>query len=135
MKLDLMVPSVEIGISTTNLEPMVEFYAGFLGLEHVGDIAFVGGSQKRYALGKNVLKLVTYDTPPPARSLPGGGPAQTGIKYFTVVVSGLRAVQEAFDASPYEVTVPVTELTDMPGFGWMYVADPDGNWIEISGSL
>ncbi len=135
MQLDLMVPSVEIGISTTNLDAMVEFYAGFLELPHTGDMDFPGGTQKRYSLGKNVLKLVTYDTPPIEASLPGGGPAQTGIRYVTVVVSGLRAVQEAFDASPYQVTVPVTELAEMPGFGWMYVADPDGNWIEISGSL
>lgn len=133
--LNLMVPSVEIGLSTTRLEEMVDFYEGFLGLQHVGDMDFVGGTQKRYALGKNVLKLVTYDVDPAEQNLPGGGPAQTGIRYFTVVVTGLRDVEAAFAASRYEVAKPLTELDEMPGFGFMYVTDPDGNWIEISGQL
>ena len=36
MKLDLLSPSIEIGVVTTNLDEMVKFYEGFLGLEHAG---------------------------------------------------------------------------------------------------
>ncbi len=133
--LKLMIPSVEIGLSTTNLDEMIDFYEHFLGLEYAGDIDFAGGTQRRYHLGKNILKLVTYDVPPSTENLAGGGPVQTGIRYFTVVVSNLREVEAAFTSSPYEITAPVTELTEMPGFGWMYVADPDGNSMEISGQL
>ena len=27
------------------------------------------------------------------------------------------------------------EFTPVPGMGWMFVADPDGNWIELVGPL
>ena len=65
MRLDLLAPSVEVGIVTTNLEAMIAFYEGFLGLEFQGEVEFPGGMQRRYSLGKNVLKLVTFESAPP----------------------------------------------------------------------
>ena len=38
-------------------------------------------------------------------------------------------------ASDYDVVEPLTEFAPMPGMGWMFVADPDGNWIELCGTL
>jgi len=29
----------------------------------------------------------------------------------------------------------VTQFAPVPGMGWMFVADPDGNWIELFGTL
>ena len=83
MNLDLLSPAVEIGLVTTNLEAMVGFYEGFLGLEPQGEIESGDGSQRRYMLGGSVIKLVTYDTPPPQPAVPGGGRAQAGLRYFT----------------------------------------------------
>lgn len=67
--------------------------------------------------------------------MPGGGRAQAGLRYFTSGVNGLRAVAEAFEASAYDVVEPLTEFAPVPGMGWMFVADPDGNWIELFGTL
>lgn len=133
--LNLMIPSVEIGLSTNNLDPMVEFYENFLALEFTGVMDFAGGTQRRYNLGKNTLKLVTFDELPTEASNSRGGRQAASIGYFTVVVTNLREVEAAFAASPYEIVAPLTELEVMPGFGFMYVADPDGNWLEISGQL
>ena len=135
MQLDLLTPGIEVGVVTTNLEPMVAFYEGFLGLEFQGEVEFPGGSQRRYALGKNVVKLVTYEPPPPAPTAPGGGRAQAGTRYFTIGVNNLRALADDFEASEYDVVEPVTEFAPVPGMGWMFVADPDGNWIELFGTL
>src|SRR5689334_7658456 len=63
--LDLLSPGVEIGLVTTNVDAMVTFYEGFLGLEPQGQIDFADVTQRRYTLGGSVLKLVTYTTPPP----------------------------------------------------------------------
>jgi catechol 2,3-dioxygenase-like lactoylglutathione lyase family enzyme len=135
VKLDLLSPHIEIGLATANLEKMVAFYEGFLELEHQGDIEFPGGAQRRYTLGNGVLKLVTY-TPPPAHAVtPGGGRAQAGIRYFTIGVNNLRAVAAAFADSPYQVVEELAEFAPVPGMGWMFVADPDGNWIELFGTL
>lgn len=135
MRLDLLTPAIEVGVVTTNLDAMVAFYEGFPGLEFQGDVEFPGGTQRRYALGKNVVKLVNYAAAPPQPAAPGGGPAQAGIRYFTIGVNNLRAVAEAVEASEYEVVEPLTEFEPVPGMGWLFVADPDGNWIELFGTL
>jgi catechol 2,3-dioxygenase-like lactoylglutathione lyase family enzyme len=134
VKLDLLMPGIEVGLVTTNLDAMTAFYEGFLELEPQGEIAFEGGSQRRYTLGNSVIKLVTYTTDP-APPVPGGGRAQAGLRYFTIGVNGLRAVAEAFEASPYEIVEPVTEFAPVPGMGFMFVADPDGNHLELFGTL
>ncbi|WP_238994630.1 VOC family protein [Mycolicibacterium chubuense] len=135
MKLDLLTPGIEVGLVTTRLDAMVAFYEGFLELEPQGEIDFEGGSQRRYSLGGSVLKLVTYTDPPQAPPAPGGGRAQAGLRYFTIGVNGLRAVAESFEASDHEIVEPLTEFAPVPGMGWMFVADPDGNWIELFGVL
>lgn len=138
MRFDLLTPGIEVGLVTTNLDAMVAFYEGFLNLEFQGEVAFPGGSQRRYSLGSpsnSVVKLVTYDPPPPGPAAPGGGRAQAGVRYFTIGVKNLRAVAQVFGESDYDVVEPVTEFEPVPGMGWMFVADPDGNWIELFGTL
>jgi catechol 2,3-dioxygenase-like lactoylglutathione lyase family enzyme len=135
VKLDLLMPGIEVGLVTTNLDAMVAFYEGFLELEPQGVVDFPGGSQRRYTLGSGVLKLVTYASAPAAPPVPGGGRAQAGLRYFTVGVKNLRAVAEAVAAAGYEVAEPVTEFAPVPGMGFMFVADPDGNWLELFGTL
>lgn len=135
MRLDLLTPGIEVGLVTTNLDAMVSFYEGFLGLELQGEVEFPGGSQRRYTLGSSVLKLVTFTPPPPLPAAPGGGRAQAGIRYFTVGVNNLRELADATGESEYEVVEPLTEFAPVPGMGWMYIADPDGNWIELFGAL
>lgn len=127
------MPGIEVGLVTTNLDAMTAFYEGFLELEPQ-EISFEGGSQRRYTLGTCVLKLVTYDTPP-APAVPGGGRAQAGLRYITIGVTGLRDVAAAFEASPYDIVEPPTEFAPVPGMGFMFVADPDGNHIELVGTL
>lgn len=135
MAVDLLATTVEIGVVTTNLDAMVAFYGGFLGLPHQADLDFPGGTMKRYAVGSNVLKLVTYDVPPPAPPAPGGGRAQAGFRYITLVVANVhRAAGQAADAG-YTVAELPTDFPAVPGMGWCFVADPDGNWVELVGPL
>ena len=135
VRFDLLTPGIEVGLVTTNLDKMVVFYEDFLQLEFQGEVEFPGGSQRRYSIGSGVVKLVTYDPPPPAPAVPGGGRAQAGVRYFTIGVQNLRVVADAFGDSEYEIVEPVTEFAPVPGTGWMFVADPDGNWIELFGTL
>ena len=135
MNLDLLTPDVEIGLVTTNLEAMIEFYEGFLGLEPQGEIESGDVSQRRYTLGGSVIKLVTYTTPPPLPPAAGGGRAQAGLRYFTIGIQNLRDAAARIEAAGYDIVEPVTEFAPVPGMGWMFIADPDGNSIELFGTL
>lgn len=135
MAVELLATSVEIGVVTTNLDEMVDFYENFLGLAHQGDLDFPGGTMKRYAIGSNVLKLVTLDEPPVAPAVPGGGPAQAGIRYLTLVVTNVSETARQVDEAGHTVAQPLAEFAPVPGMGWMFVADPDGNWVELVGPL
>ena len=135
MAVELLATSIEVGLVTTDLEPMVDFYGNFLGLPHQGDLDFPGGTMKRYAVGSNVLKLVTLDQPPAAPVAPGGGPAQAGIRYLTLVVQNLTEVAAAAQAAGHTIAQPLAEFAPVPGMGWMFIADPDGNWVELVGPL
>lgn len=136
MAVTLLAPSIEVGLVTTNRDAMVAFYEGFLGLTHQADLDFPGGSMKRYAVGPNVvLKLVGYDQPPSAPATPGGGRAQAGIRYLTLIVADVRdAARQAADAGHPVVEEP-TAFPAVPGMGWCFVADPDGNWVELVGPV
>lgn len=135
MAVELLATSVEIGVVTTNLDEMVDFYENFLGLAHQGDLDFPGGTMKRYAIGSNVLKLVTLDEPPVAPAVPGGGPAQAGIRYLTLVVTNVTETARQVEDAGHTVAQPLAEFAPVPGMGWMFVADPDGNWVELVGPL
>lgn len=136
MAVELLAPTVEIGLVTTDLEAMVGFYQDFLGLPHQGDLDFPGGTMKRYAVGSSVvIKLVTLDAPPAAPVAPGGGAAQAGIRYFTLVVKNLTATAQQVADAGYQAVQPLSEFAPVPGMGWMFVADPDGNWVELVGPL
>ncbi|MEI6699326.1 MAG: VOC family protein, partial [Mycobacteriaceae bacterium] len=119
MSVELLAQSVEIGVVTTNRDAMVDFYENFLGLPYQGDLDFPGGTMKRYSIGNNVLKLVTLDEPPAAPVAPGGGPAQAGIRYLTLVVSNATEVARQVDAAGYSFAQPLAEFAPVPGMGWM----------------
>ncbi len=133
MTVQLLVQGCEVGIVTTNLDAMVAFYQDFLGLELQGELAFPGGSMKRFALGQSVLKLVTLDDPPSQGSPEGGGLAATGFRYVTLVVANAREMLAKVEASEYKIGEPLTEF--QPGLGYFFIVDPDGNWVELAGPI
>ena len=112
----------------------VLWWSGRERLPYQGDLDFPGGTMKRYAVGDNVLKLVTYDDARGARRArrrarpgrdplhhPGGG--------------GRPRRRRAGRRCRLRVAEEPAEFAAVPGMGWMFVADPDGNWVELVGPV
>ena len=135
MAVELLANGIEVGVVTSNVEAMADFYGNFLGLPFQADLAFPGGSMKRYAIGPNVLKLVTYDVPSKAPAVPGGGRAQAGMRYITLVVADVTGAARQAAEAGHAIVEPPTGFAAVPGMGWCFVADPDGNWVELVGPI
>ena len=133
MAADLLTPGFEIGIVTTDLEPMLAFYRDHLGFALEGDLDFVGGTMKRFKLGESTLKLVTYDEDPVGEVVPGGGRVARGFRYLSIFVSNLLEVHDALVESGFEIGESITEFGG--GVSFFFVVDPDGNWLEIAGPV
>jgi catechol 2,3-dioxygenase-like lactoylglutathione lyase family enzyme len=129
----LLSDSVEIGIVTTNMSDMRAFYGELLGLKYESELAFPGGHMHRYHLGGAIIKLVSYDTAPTNEVIPGGGHSARGYRYISMGVNGLSAWFKELKANGVDIPVDVTTFADGIGFG--FIADPDGNWIEVFGIL
>ncbi len=129
MSLKLTKDAIDLGIIVSDLERMLPFYRDTLGMEYLGEQPVgPGGVMHRLACGRSVIKLVVPDEPPPAET-PRGTRAQTGIRYFTILLSNLEEVVARCEAAGCEFHVPLKPTTH----GGMYaqVYDPHGNVVAF----
>jgi catechol 2,3-dioxygenase-like lactoylglutathione lyase family enzyme len=123
-------PALDLGIITRDAAPMLAFYQEMLGLKLESVIPMPsGGTMHRLKVGESILKIVQLDKPPAADAVPGGIPAATGIRYFTLHVSNLQDVVDGCDQGGYNIVVPIKTIR--PGVSIAIVKDPDGNWLEL----
>ena len=130
MTVSITKDSIDLGIVTTNLEPMLTFYRDTLGLVPDGEMDIGGGNRMtRLKCGTTVIKLVVRGKEPAATAAPGGIQGATGYRYWTISVANLKEVTEECDKAGYKVTVPPTEIRS--GITISMIEDPDGNWVEL----
>jgi catechol 2,3-dioxygenase-like lactoylglutathione lyase family enzyme len=123
-------PALDLGIITRDAAPMLAFYQQMLGLTLESVIPMPsGGTMHRLKVGESILKIVQLDKPPAADAVPGGIPAATGIRYFTLHVSNLQDVVDGCDQGGYKIVVPIKTIR--AGVSIAIVKDPDGNWLEL----
>jgi glyoxylase I family protein len=130
MGVALTKDSIDLGIVVSDAEASLGFYRDVLGFQSAGQMDIPGGAtMHRLMCGTSMVKLVHHSTPPPAVAPPGGIPAATGYRYFTISVSNIDEVTDACAAAGHKVVVPVRDLR--PGVTISIVEDPDGNWVEF----
>lgn len=123
-------PALDLGIITRDAAPMLAFYQQMLGLTLESVIPMPsGGTMHRLKVGESILKIVQLDKPPLADAVPGGIPAATGIRYFTLHISNLQDVVDGSEQNGYKIVVPIKTIR--PGVSIAIVKDPDGNWLEL----
>lgn len=131
MAVQLAKSSIDLGIIVTDSEKALAFYVGVLGFEHQADTPMPiggGGTMHRLMCGESMIKLIKFDTDPPAAA-PGGLTGATGMRYFTMQVTNLSEMLAACAVAGAPVVVPESEIR--PGVSIGMVEDPDGNWVEF----
>jgi len=130
VSLNITKPAIDLGIITRDAARMLAFYQGVLGLPLEGVIPMPsGGTMHRLKVGDSVVKIVQLDRPPAADAAPGGIPAATGMRYWTMHVSDLEACVKTCADAGHQVAVPPRVIR--PGVTIAMVVDPDGNWVEL----
>lgn len=132
MTLQLTKDCIDLGIVVRDAKASLAFYRDTVGLAHIEDLDVPGiGTMQRLGCGNSFVKLVSATRPPPDVSPPGGIPAATGFRYFTISVANIEEVVAACTTAGYKIAVPLRELR--PGVHIAMVEDPDGNWVEFLG--
>ncbi len=130
MGIELKKQAIDLGLVTTNGEPMLAFYRDLLGLKLLREMPMPGGKgvMHQLACGDSLVKLVVLPAVP-AVAAPGGIQGASGLRYFTISVSNLGDMMRACAAAGHKVMVAERELR--PGVRIGIVEDPDGNWVEF----
>ncbi len=131
MTVQLAKSAIDLGIVVTDGPKALAFYVELLGLEHVGDMPMPiggGGTMHRVQCGDSTLKLVAFDTTPPA-AVGGGISGALGFRYLTMIVSNLDEILAACADADVTIVTPATDLR--PGIRIGIVEDPDRNWVEF----
>ena len=122
--------AIDIGIITNNLQPMLNFYGGQLGLSVESVIDMPGGGvMHRFQAGDSIVKVIETDPKPDLEAAPGGIRGATGYRYWTMHVNDLEGMVASLEAVGAKIVVPVKEIR--AGITIAIVADPDGNWVEL----
>lgn len=130
MKLEITKDSIDIGIVTTDVEPMLKFYRDTLGFELEGELELPGGvNMTRLICGTTIVKLVVMSKEPEGKPAPGGLAGGTGYRYWTISCSNLADMVDTCKSAGYKNPVPPTEVR--PGAFIAMIEDPDGNWVEL----
>lgn len=129
MAVHLAKSTVDIGIVTTDRDASCAFYGEVLGLPSLDPVRMDRFSISRFAVGDCVLKILEFDTPPPAKAPDGGIGDASGIRYLTISVANLDEVLAGCRAANRPVIDGPTEIR--PGVSIAFVQDPDGNIVEF----
>ncbi|MFI7195130.1 VOC family protein [Nocardia nova] len=129
MTAQLVKPTIDIGIVTTNSDAMVDFYGNVIGFPPLSDVPMDGFLVKRFQVGDCVLKIVQFVEEPTGRAVVGALGDSTGLRYWTVSVSNLDDILTAVEAAGQKVVEGPTEVR--PGVSIAIVTDPDDNLIEF----
>ena len=125
-----------VAVSVADLKKETDWYVTMLGAKIVKDADFGnGGTHFRWLMiGEQRLELVYSPTAKdmaPARAKPPAHAGLHGYTHFTLLSSDLAATKAALIAKGATLAMDITEVTPL-GIKVLYLADPEGNAVEIA---
>jgi catechol 2,3-dioxygenase-like lactoylglutathione lyase family enzyme len=130
MTAELNGAGVDVGIVTTNLEPMVIFYRDVLGFAPAGELPLPNGDVLyKFGCGSSHMKILytlrTSPVAPPGTEIQ----AATGYRWATYWVANIADVVADCERAGSAVTLPIRQ--NALGNLVAIVTDPDGNLVEF----
>jgi lactoylglutathione lyase/glyoxylase I family protein len=127
-----------VAVSVTDLKKETDWYVTMLGAKIVKDADFGNsGTHFRWLMiGNQRLELVyspTAKDTTPARGKPPGHAGLHGYTHFTLQSSDLAATKADLVAKGATLAMDITEVAPL-GIKVLYLADPEGNAVEIAQS-
>lgn len=125
---DMQKPALDVGLIVSNVDKAKEFYGAALGLKPLPPPIPLpdDGTMTRYQAGATTIKLLNYKKTPP--KVEGGVPEVNGIRLITIYVQDGDAVTKRLTEHGFADP----KLQPLPGGSkYGFVADPDGNAVEI----
>lgn len=141
--LKMTVP-LEPGIVCNNIDVMLEFYTGVLGLKLVADAKTTLELSTRFGATPHGYRIVRLQTPygeriklvqpnqdaPKPRVVPKWVYERHGLAYLTFVIAGMQEVVKHLKA--HGVRLMSEEPVEVrPGVFALYSLDPEGNYLEF----
>jgi len=141
--LKMTVP-LEPGIVCNNIEVMLEFYTGVLGLKLVGDAKTTAELSARFGATPHGYRIVRLQTPygeriklvqpnqdaPTPQPVPAWVYERHGLAYLTFVIAEMQDVVKRLKA--HGVRLLSDEPVEVrPGVFALYSLDPEGNYLEF----
>ncbi len=122
---------VQLGFTVSDSEKTRVFYGKTLGLEELPStpLASLGGAIKySFLAGKTTIKFWSLGKPLPSHT---GPPAEAlGLRYITFLVKDVDAVYQLLKTRGAKIATPPFDFGGIARI--MFVADPDGNYIEFA---
>ena len=128
--MNVVDPAPVLGIHARDPHRLLAFYRDFLGFPVVDELDLPArGVHLWYLLvGAARIKIIANDRPPAAANPPGGVHAATGIRYFTIAITGLDEVLAGLAQAGGQEVRPIVELN---GSRIAMLEDPEGNCFEL----
>jgi catechol 2,3-dioxygenase-like lactoylglutathione lyase family enzyme len=124
---------IAIGLTVADAAKSRAFYSKVLGLEEQppSDLPNNAGIKYTFTSGASIIKFWQAAAGTPVKT--GGVQEGAGIRYFTFMVKDVDAAQAWLVERGAKIAMPPTDFGRLARI--MFVADPDGNYIEFAGPL
>lgn len=138
-----MVAPLEPGIICRDITTMLTFYEGLLGLKLVADAKATAEMSARFGASPEGYRIVRLQTPYGERikliqtaagiddpPIPEWVFQRRGLAYLTFIVPSIDDVFAQVKEKQVQLVSP-EPIEVRPGFRALFVADPEGNFIEF----
>ena len=138
-----MVVPIEPGIVCTDLEPMLEFYTGVLGLKKVSDAEATPEMSRQFKAAPDGFRIVRLQTPygerikliqtkmrPQKLPLTEWTFERHGLSYITFVIADMKEMVARLNECRVKLVLE-EPLEVRKGFVALFALDPEDNYLEF----